>query len=181
MPKKLSLEEIIRLKTPKDHKPPTTRRDFLKYGLIPFAGYALAPSFLGQILFQNAAKAAGVNPQDASLCGAAGESGYLPFLVFDLEGGAGLPGNFLVGKTGGPSDLIKDYSTLGWNPRNSNAIDERFGLPMAGNNVSRMLAGILQTAKPENLAKLLMGSFLHFSQDDTSVNRTSALTLVARA
>ena len=159
---------------PPGHKPPVTRRDFLKYGILPFAGYVIAPSFLTQILMQNTAEA-------ATLCGAASGSGFIPFLVVDLAGGAGLPGNFLVGKSGGPKDLLKNYETLGWNPRASGSLDESFGLPMAANNVSRVLAGIRQGATAQTLSKLRMGSFCHFSQDDTSVNRTSALTLVSRA
>ena len=159
---------------PDGHKPPVTRRDFLKYGIIPFAGYVMAPSFLTQILLQKSAQA-------ATTCGAAGGSGYMPFLVIDLAGGAGLPGNFLVGKSGGPKDLLRNYETLGWDPRASGSLDESFGLPMAANNVSKILAGIKQAASAQTLAKLRMGSFCHFSQDDSNTNRTSALTLVSRA
>jgi hypothetical protein len=169
-------DETKKIIIPAGHKPPVSRRDFLRYGLLPFAGHILAPNFLTQVLLQNTARAQGL-----AACGGAGGSGYLPFLVIDLAGGAGLPGNFLVGKSGGPKDLIRNYETLGWDPRASGSLDESFGLPMAANNVSQILMGIKNSASPQTLAKFRMGSLCSFSQDDTSVNRTSALTLVSRA
>ena len=68
---------------PDGHKPPTTRRDFLKYGIIPFAGYVIAPNFLTQILFKNIALAADVS----GACGGVAGTGYMPFLVFDISTG----------------------------------------------------------------------------------------------
>jgi hypothetical protein len=162
---------------PEGHRPPITRRDFLSHGLIPLAGYVMMPNILTQILKMSVARAAGVQ---ADPCLATGGSGYMPFLVFDLAGGAGLPGHFLVGKKG-PEDMIASYDTLGWNPRASGAIDKSFGIPMAANNVSQILTGIKQTASQEAQKFLRMGSFCHFSQDDTQTNRTSALSLISKA
>jgi len=174
-------EEKKKIIIPEGHKAPVTRRDFIKYGIIPMAGTILLPNFVTQILFRAQAFAAGTDAGSSTgICGAS-TGGYIPFLVFDMAGGAALPGNFLVGKKGGPEDLLKSYDTLGWNPRGSNAIDKSFGVPMAGNNVSQILAGIKQTASAGAQKNLRMGTFCHFSQDDTQVNRTSALTLVARA
>lgn len=158
------------------HKLPTTRRDFLKYGIIPFAGQVIMPGLLTQILFGGKAFA-----QNATDSCATGGSGYIPFMVFDMAGGAALPGNFLVGKGHGPEDLLGSYDTLGWNPRAGNALDKSFGVPMAANNVSQLLTGIKQTASKEAQSHLRMGTFCNFSQDDTSSNKTSALTLISRA
>jgi hypothetical protein len=105
----------------------------------------------------------------------------IPFLVFDLAGGAAMPGNFLVGGAGGAEDLLPSYSTLGWDPRQASALDKRFGLPMAANGVSRMLAGMLSVMSPEAQAGLRFGSILHFGRDDTGSNPLSALTLTAAA
>lgn len=159
---------------PEGHKPPVTRRDFLKYGVIPFAGTLSLPNFVTQILTRSVALA-----QESACAG--GGTGYVPFLVFDMAGGAALPGNFLVGKQGGPEDLLGSYETLGWNPRSSGALDNSFGVPMAANNVSQILVGLRQTASENALRNLRMGTFCHFSQDDTSSNRTSALSLISRA
>lgn len=166
-PRKITIHE--------GHKLPVTRRDFLRYGIIPFAGHLMMPSLLSQIVFRATSLAAE--------CGNDSGTGYVPFLVFDMAGGAALPGNFLVGKDSDAKDIdmIKDYSSLGWDPKGNNAIDRRFGLPMAGNNISRMLAGISNTASAQALANLRMGSILHFSADDTSQNRSSSLSLVSRA
>lgn len=67
-------KEKQKLVIPGGHKPPVTRRDFIKYGVIPFAGAVLAPNFLTQILMSSVAKA------DA-ICGGASGGGYIPFLV----------------------------------------------------------------------------------------------------
>lgn len=173
-PKKSDFKNDLKdLHIPEGHKFPTTRRDFLKYGVIPFAGQILMPTFLTQLFTNTRAFAQSDGRSDPS-------AGYIPFLIFDMAGGGALPGNFLVGQQGGPEDLCSDYSLLGWNPRASGALDKSFGLPMA-RNASQLLAGMRQAASPQALANLRMGSFCHFSQDDTSSNQTSALTLIARA
>ena len=158
---------------PDGHKLPVTRRDFLKYGVLPFAGQLLVPSLLTQILNLTITRSARAEGGMAAIP-------YIPFLVFDMAGGGALPGNFLVGKQGGPEDLLNTYETLGWNPRAANALDKSFGLPMARDQ-SQLLAGMKQAASAEALLNLRMGSFCNFSQDDTSSNQTSALTLISRA
>jgi hypothetical protein len=104
----------------------------------------------------------------------------VPYIVFDLAGGAALPGNFLVGKAGGPKDLLASYSTLGWDPRASGALDESFGIPMSA-KFSQILAGIKQTASAQAQALLRMGSLCNVSGDDRSTNTLSAVTLVSKA
>ncbi len=162
------LEAIFKNPSFSDHKAPVHRRDLIKLGLIAGGG-ALMPN-----LFPRTARAqmAAANPIN------------IPFLVFDCAGGAAFPGNFLVGKKGGPEDLIADYRTHGWNPRASGALDNRFGLPMAKNS-SKILEGIIQglpaELKENRDGKIQLTSFLHFSLDDTSSNRASALTLISRA
>jgi hypothetical protein len=161
------------MKIPPGHKPPTNRRDFLRYGIIPFAGQVLMPGFVTQLLGAAAARADGD-------CAAPGKAGYIPFMLFDMAGGAALPGNFLVGKQGGPEDLCATYEQLGWNPRASGALDKSFGVPMARKE-SQILAGMRDGASPQALAKLRMGTICHFAQDDTPSNAVSALGLVSRA
>ncbi len=169
----MSMKNKSKIIIAEGHRAPTTRRDFLRYGIIPFAGHVLMPGLLSQMLMSLVSKNTLAGPQTES-------QGYIPFLVFDMAGGAALPGNFLVGKSGGPEDLIDSYETLGWNPRASGALDKSFGVPMSKND-SQILAGIRQGATPQALANLRMGTFCHFSQDDTSSNLLSALTLVSRA
>jgi hypothetical protein len=156
----------------KDHPKPITRRQLLAQGFIASAGAFFGPSLLGRIGAQALA-------DDCSSGTAA--SKYIPFLVFDCAGGAALPANFLVGGQGGPEDLLPSYNLLGWDPRASNALDRSFGLPMAGGNVSQILAGIQQAASAPARAGLRMGSFCHTAQDDTSTNPLSAVSLVAQS
>lgn len=150
------------------HGKPVTRRDFLSQGLIAFSATTFVPSLMG--LLREAAW--------ASECGPASAKSSVPFLVFDCAGGAAFPANFLVGKQGGPEDLLTNYDRLGWNPRLTGAIDKAFGLPVA--NVSQIAAGIRAVASAEARARLRMGSFCHFAQDDTSSNPLSAVSLVVK-
>ncbi len=149
------------------HGKPQTRRDFLAASAKGFVSCALAPSLVSVMI-------------RASRCEAADAVAPIPFLVFDLAGGAALPGNFLVGNKGGPKDLLKSYDTLGWNPRASGALDEQFGLPMSA-KASKILAGITASASAGARAGLRISSICHFGQDDTSANVLSAVTLVSRA
>ncbi len=151
-----------------DHPKPVTRRDFLSRGTLAFSATLFAPTLIGQILKANV--------KEPLKCSAAVGSNFIPMLVFDCAGGAALPGNFLVGGSGGPQDLLKSYDTLGWNPRDAGAVDTRFGLPMAS-KVSKILSGMLASMSTEAQANFRMGSFLHASQDDSQINLTSALIL----
>ncbi len=151
-----------------DHPRPVTRRELLAQGFLGFSAVATMPTLAGLMSTR----------AFAMDCGGPVES-YLPFMVFDMAGGAALPANFLVGGQGGPQDLLMNYNLLGWDPRASASLDMRFGIPMAA-SYSTLLAGILQTASAPAQANLRMGSFAHFARDDTSGNQLSAVSLVAR-
>ena len=112
----------------------STRRDFLSHGFISFAALTSMPSILS-LGFQQAAA------QEAQA--------LAPFMTFDMAGGAALPGNFLVGNQGGPEDLLESYSQIGWDPRESGALNKEFGLPMSANH-SGMLRGLLATTTEGN-------------------------------
>ena len=148
------------------HPKPVTRRDFISKGLMGAAGLVLAPTLYRTLvqsaLAQTQTQTAAVEPA---------------VMIFDLAGGAGLPGNFLVGKAGGPEDLLKGYNSLGWNPRAAQVLDKRFGLPMAGNNISQVLTGMIQVMSPDAQARLRLGSLLHVARDDTDENPLSAISL----
>jgi hypothetical protein len=170
-----------------DHSFPISRRELLRLGLISSSGYLLSPLV------------SPVNAQSQSLI----PQSMIPFLTFDLAGGAAMAGNFLTSQSGGINtylnELCDDYKSHGWNPRGSNALDFSFGLPMASqpivnaNNTtytSKMLQGMKQRIPQEYWGSatefnqggnLKLASFAHFSQDDTSGNRSSALTYISRA
>jgi hypothetical protein len=151
-----------------DHGSPVTRRDFISRCATGFTGAVAGWHLLSLTGLASKAFAD------------AGEETSIPFLVFDLAGGAALPGNFLVGGQGGPEDLLSNYDLLGWNPRAASALDRRFGLPMASANIGKVLEAMLQAMSPGAQANLRMGSLLHFAQDDTGGNPLSTLTLISK-
>lgn len=155
-----------------NHKKPVTRRDFLATGITSMAAYSFLPSLFSAIPYK--AFAAECEMSSGS------ESSLIPFLVFDMAGGGGLPANFLVGKQGGATDLLSSYDLLGWNPRTA-GIDERFGAPMAPTSVSKLLEGMLSVMSANAQANFRMATFCHQSQDDSSRNTTSAIVEVSRA
>ena len=119
------------------HKKPTTRREFISLGLVIVGGVLFAPR-IGKSLSLSNTLSALQEPR----------AQQIPFLVYDLAGGAALPANFLVGAAGGPQDLLPSYDQLGWNPR-TGGFDDRFGLPLAKPEVSGIMRGLLEVLSPE--------------------------------
>ena len=135
-----------------DHPRPVTRRQFLGQGFITGAACVTAPSLLSVL---GAGKAAA-----QAACSATGNpAGKVPFLCFDLGGGANIAGsNVMVGGPGGQEDPLSEggYERLGlpldFTPLNSaiTAIDRTMNIGFHFD--SAMLAGIMDKASPEALA-----------------------------
>jgi hypothetical protein len=114
-----------------NHKRPVTRRDFLAAGLLPTSATLIAPAWLAALLKSRQANAtlacdiAALAGQTlpacptppAGQCGTASPgSGMVPFIVFDLAGGANLAGSeVIVGTQGGQSNFLSTagYGLLG--------------------------------------------------------------------
>lgn len=150
-----------------NHAFPVTRRDFIRLGLIAGGGM-LFPSVLP---FKSKANASN-------------NVSRIPFLTFDLSGGASLFGNFLVGKKGGPEDLALNNQLNGWDPRLSRSLDKTFGIPMSALE-SGILRGLKETLPSHLLASgqrhFKMSTHLHYSLDDQPVNKTSALSYISKS
>lgn len=146
------------------HGKPTTRRDFISLGLAAGGAAVLAPT-LGSFLSERAQ--AQVMPASQNI----------PFIVFDLAGGAALFANFLVGNQGGPEDLLTSYSKLGWNPRAA-TLNRKYGIPMPAGQISQLLVGLESAASPQALDHFKFATLLHKGDVDTSVNPLSAASLV---
>lgn len=155
-----------------DHPRPRTRRQLLSQGFVAFSALSLMPKSLPFGLGRALAQQQG--------CGGGGNAVALPFMVFDMAGGAALPANFLVGNQGGPMDLLPQYDKLGWDPRLAGALNNEMGLPMAS-GVSGLLQGILETTDAATRQRLRLGSVCHNGQDDTRSNQLNAMTLVSAA
>jgi hypothetical protein len=124
-----------------DHRRPITRRDFLGRGLIAGTAMITGPSLFTLLGGSREALA-------QMTCGVAvGGSGRIPFIAFDLAGGASVAGsNVMVGGPGGQLDFI---SADGY---------EKLGLP------STMLPQL-----PGQLNQELGLAFQHFDRLDSAV------------
>ena len=91
------------------HRRPLTRREFLGQGFLTGAATVLLPTLGGLVTPQQARAQAS--------CALSGfGSGMIPFICFDLAGGANIAGsNVLVGGPGGQLDFLTDdgYDKLG--------------------------------------------------------------------
>lgn len=146
------------------HVTPVTRRDFLSQGFLSFAGLTVLPSWLSPLAFGDDCPM----PQLSTL----------PFLVIDAAGGAALPANFLAKNE--KNDLLPEYTLLGWNPRESGAISEDLGAPMAA-KASKLFEGINQTASAEARKNFRLATICHSAQSDSSSNLLSALGWVVKS
>ena len=131
-PRTLGLDEPIRHEG--SHKAPVTRRDFIAQGMRTGPAIIAAPAALAMLI--GADKARAMSPDlDAmrGLCNITAGAGKVPFICFDLAGGANLNGSeILIGAGGNPTNFL---STAGY---------AKLGLP--GN----MTPGSANAASPTN-------------------------------
>jgi len=171
-----------------NHKRPVSRRDFIGTGLMTGSAVIAVPSLVSAAV-SNDFRTLATGPVGtgcALASGAATTGGKIPFIAFDLAGGANLVGSeALVGKAGGPLDLL---STAGYG---------RLGLPgnmvptAAGANVSTaiglpwhtdgaILRGILEKTTPATQALTNGAVIAARSENDTGNNPHNPLYGVAR-
>lgn len=141
------------------HKRPVTRRDFLAQGFLTGSATVVAPAILGALLGSRKAQAQTVplSPDidylatDPRVCNIQQGAAKVPFMCFDLAGGANIAGsNVLIGKEGGQLDFLSTagYSKLGLpgdmlpNNATTNFINTEFGL--AFHSDSAFLRGMLE-------------------------------------
>ncbi len=185
------LNEPLRLN---DHGRPISRRDLLGQGLLSGLGLVTAPTFFG--LFANPRRAAAdLSPDLEALktsCGIKSlGAGKIPFICFDLAGGANIAGsNVLVGKQDGQLDSLSTagYSKLGLpgdmtpdsiNPLTGNSfINTDFGLGFHAS--SAMLQGIQEKALGRS-AEINGAVIPARSDNDTANNPHNPMYGIARA
>lgn len=111
-PKPLGLHEPLRHA---DHPRPRTRREFLAQGFIAGTATVVAPAMFGLFASPRDARAALATDiqQAVTACGITTGAGLVPFICFDLSGGANIAGsNVLVG---GPKGQLDFLSVAGYN------------------------------------------------------------------
>jgi len=105
-----------------DHGRPVTRRQFIRQGLMTGSASVLSAGAFSMFANPNLARAAVAPDLDAlatdigCILGGVGAGQSVPFISFDLAGGANFAGsNVLVGQGGGQMDLLSTagYSKLG--------------------------------------------------------------------
>jgi hypothetical protein len=163
-----------------DHERPTSRRDFLAMGLRAGVGAVMMPSILSALFSAPRLARAALSPDiDAlkTLCGLAVQgAGKIPFIAFDLAGGANIAGsNVLVGKQGGQLDFLTSagYSKLGlpgdMTPMAAGSfINTELGL--AFHSDSAFLRGIQEKLSPAHRAFINGAVIPALSDNDTANN-----------
>src|SRR5882672_5959973 len=174
-----------------DHPRPVIRREFLAQGFITGSiAFAGASAFT---LFADPRKAyAALSPDIAALknnpCNIVPGAGKIPFICFDLAGGANIAGsNVLVGQQGGQLDFLSTagYSKLGlpgnMTPANSttNFIDSQLGL--AFHTDSAFLRGMMTRIQPTTAARINGAVIAARSENDTSNNPHNPMYGIAKA
>lgn len=131
-----------------DHPRPVTRRQFLSQGFITGSAYTLGGGVMS--LFADPRRAyAELSPDLAALrlnpCQIGDGANKIPFICFDLAGGANIAGsNVLIGREGGQRDFL---STSGY---------ERQGLP------GDMVPGLTDPVSGQDYANFDLGLGFHF-------------------
>lgn len=186
--KNLELDQPILLP---DHHRPYSRRDFLAQGLLAGGAMVMAPSFFGL----NSARAALSSDIEALKVACGIDSvgaGKIPFICFDLAGGANIAGsNVLIGQQGGQLDFL---TTQGYNRSGlpgdmvPSLNDPITGLPYFDSSLglsfhsdSGFLRGILERVSPTTAASINGAVIPARSENDTANNPHNPMYGIAQA
>ena len=165
-----------------DHRRPISRRELIAQGFRAGAGTVIGGSLMS--LFANPSAYGLEVPLSSDIaakrdaCGILSQgAGKIPFICFDLAGGANLVGsNVLVGQKGGQLDLL---SAAGYNKQGlptdmtpasstTNFVDQTLGL--AFHTDSALLRGINTRIKPGTAATINGAVIAARSENDTANN-----------
>src|SRR5437773_335268 len=176
-----------------NHPLPVTRRDFVAAGFLSGPAMVIGPAWLGALLEASRAEAGvPLSPDIQALlgsgqCNVPTAAGGLPFICFDLAGGANLVGSeVLVGVQGGQSNLLSaaGYAKLGLPgnmlPTSSGFISNALGLLWHSDGA--ILRGILSKATTPVTAAGTNGAVIcALSQNDTANNPHNPMYGIAKA
>src|SRR5690349_10427772 len=115
-PRQLGLDEPIRHE---NHKTPVTRRDFIAQGFKTGPAIIAAPAALAMLIGAENARAMSPDLEamlGPAACNVQAGAGKVPFICFDLAGGANLNGSeILIGQSGVPTNFLstQGYAKLG--------------------------------------------------------------------
>jgi hypothetical protein len=177
-----------------NHPKPVTRRDFVAAGFLSGPAIVMAPAWLGALLKANRANAGGAPPLDGDIspllaaaeCNVPASGVGLPFICFDLAGGANLVGSeVIVGQQGGQSNFLTTagYGKLGvpgnMVPSSSANIDPSLGLLWHADGAIKR--GIMSMITPTTAAGTNGAVICAMSQNDTQSNPHNPMYGIAMA
>lgn len=179
-----------------DHRRPLTRREFIAQGFMAGGATVVGGSIFS--LFSNPQKAYAALSSDIaalqSACGIATVgAGKIPFICFDLAGGANIAGsNVLVGQRGGQQDFLTaaGYSKLGIpgdmtpniaNPTTNTRDFINVDLGLAFHSDSAFLRGILDKTTPATRANTNGVVIPAVSENDTANNPHNPMYAIWKA
>ena len=179
-----------------DHPRPVTRRQFLAQGFLSGLGLVAGSSIFSLFANPRAARAA-LSPDLEALkasCGIAVQgAGKIPFIAFDLAGGANMAGsNALIGQEGGQLDFLStdgyrrqglpaDMTPAVVNPQTGTNDFVNTDLGLAFHSDSAFLRGILTKVDPANLANINGAVIPARSDNDTGNNPHNPMYGIAQA
>jgi hypothetical protein len=185
---------LIRKKPPRPHAPgepllydnhprPVTRRELLSAGMLGASGLVMAPAWLAALFKPGRADGAITLSSDIqnlatdkSQCNISQGAGLIPFICFDLAGGANLVGSeVIVGVQGGQANFL---STAGYGkmgvpgnmvPTAAGFVSNALGLLWHSDGA--ILRGIMTKAtSPATTANTNGAVFPALSENDTNIN-----------
>src|SRR6185437_3090796 len=165
-----------------NHKRPVTRRELLSAGLISAPAIVMAPAWLAALLKPGTAGAQAI-PLDGDIqaltaqaqCNITQGAGLVPFICFDLAGGANLVGSeVLVGVQGGQANFLSTagYGKLGvpgnMVPTSSAFVSNALGLLWHSDGA--ILRGIMSKVSATTAAGTNGAVIPALSENDTGIN-----------
>jgi hypothetical protein len=188
MKRPLGLNEPLRHES---HKRPVTRRDFLAQGFTTGAATVIAPTLLGVLANPRNAHAlsSDIDNLRSVFCNIQQGAGKVPFIAFDLAGGANIAGsNAIVGQSGGQLDFLSTagYSKQGipgnMSPNASvtgSFVNSSLGLRFHSD--SAFLRGMMTKLSPTTAANVNGVVIAARSENDTGNNPHNPMYGIARA
>jgi hypothetical protein len=174
-----------------NHRRPVTRRELLSAGLLGASGLVMAPAWLAALL--EPGKAQGAIPLSSDIqallasnqCNVTQGAGLIPFICFDLAGGANLVGSeVIVGVQGGQANFL---STAGYGkmgvpgnmvPSSGAFVSNVLGLLWHSDGA--ILRGILSKVSAGTSAATNGAVFPALSENDTNINPHNPMYGIAK-
>src|SRR5579864_806594 len=174
-----------------NHPRPVTRRELLGAGFLSGSAMVVGPAWLGALLKASGANAGTLSPDIQALlastqCNVQSAGAGIPFICFDLAGGANLVGSeVIVGVQGGQANFL---STAGYGKMGvpGNMVPSAAGfvsnaLGLLWHSDGAILRGIMSKATTAATAAGTNGAvFPALSENDTGINPHNPMYGIAR-